>query len=169
MPAPNRTECRGDSRSAHACGVIATAQRRCQRPAFTVALAVVALGALLGAMTSASATARADPEPLPNPAVSVVCDDAFCTPGVKGDVVLGAPCGDTTYYVFGTTSWGRLVFCGSPRRYEPRYFRAMPMLGVKELGSSCAGHFTAVAQAPDGLFLTCVIQDNQPVWVRGDT
>jgi hypothetical protein len=25
-----------------------------------------------------------------------------------------------------------------------------------------------VAQAPDGLFLTCSFQDNRAVWVRGD-
>jgi len=97
-----------------------------------------------------------------------VCDDAFCTPGITGNVVLGAPCGDTAHYVFGTTSWGRLVFCGSPRRYSPRYFRAMPMLGIKILGTNCTGHDFAMAQAPDGLFLTCASQDGQAEWVRGD-
>jgi hypothetical protein len=83
-------------------------------------------------------------------------------------VVLGAPCGDTGSYVFGTTSWGRLVFCGSPRRYEPRYFRSPPMMGIKELMSSCTGYENSVAQAPDGLFLTCSFADNRAVWVRGN-
>lgn len=83
-------------------------------------------------------------------------------------MVLGAPCAETGFYVFGTTSWGRLVFCGSPRRYEPRYFRSPPMKGVKELNSSCAGNETYVAQAPDGLFLSCSFVNNKPVWVRGD-
>ena len=96
------------------------------------------------------------------------CDDAFCTPGIKAGVVLGAPCSETGYYVFGTTSWGRLVFCGSPRRYEPRYFRSPPMVGVKEHRSSCSGYENYVAQAPDGLFLTCSFRNNEPVWVRGD-
>lgn len=96
------------------------------------------------------------------------CNDAFCTPGITGGVVLGAPCQDTAYYVFGTTDWGRLVFCGSPRRYEPRYFRSPPMMGIKDLGSSCAGYENDVAQAPDGLFLTCGWEHNAPVWVRGD-
>ncbi len=97
------------------------------------------------------------------------CNDAFCTPGITGGVVLGAPCADTSFYVFGTTSWGRLVFCGSPRRYEPRYFRSPPMVGIKDLDSSCTGFENSVAQAPDGLFLTCAATaDNRMVWARGD-
>ena len=96
------------------------------------------------------------------------CNDAFCTPGITGGVVLGAPCGDTSFFVFGTTSWGRLVFCGSPRRYEPRYFRSPPMMGVKDLNSSCSANENAVAQAPDGLFLTCAFENGQALWVRGD-
>lgn len=104
----------------------------------------------------------------PSPASATECNDAFCTPGITGGVVLGAPCSDTAFYVFGTTSWGRLVFCGSPRRYEPRYFRSPPMVGVKELDGSCEGYENSVAQAPDGLFLTCSFAGNRPVWVRGD-
>ena len=96
------------------------------------------------------------------------CNDAYCTPGIAPGVVLGAPCGDTSFYVFGTTSWGRLVFCGSPRRYEPRFFRSPPMVGIKELDSSCTGYENYVAQAPDGLFLTCSFENQKAVWVRGD-
>ncbi len=96
------------------------------------------------------------------------CNDAYCAPGIAGGVVLGAPCSDTSFFVFGTTSWGRLVFCGSPRRYDPRYFRSPPMAGVKDLNGDCAGYENSVAQAPDGLFLTCSFQNNRPVWVRGD-
>jgi hypothetical protein len=134
----------------------------------TLAASMITLAALLTTTSLHPASARADPAPLPDPAVSEVCNDAYCTPGIKGNVVLGAPCGDTGFYVFGTTSWGRLVFCGSPRRYDPRYFRAMPMDGIKELGRNCTGHENNMAQAPDGLFLTCAIQDEQAVWVRGD-
>lgn len=114
--------------------------------------AVLALAGLAG-----PAVARAD-----------ACNDAFCTPGITGGVVLGAPCSDTAYFVFGTTSWGRLVFCGSPRRYEPRYFRSPPMVGIKELNASCTGYENYVAQAPDGLFLTCGMANDAAVWVRGD-
>lgn len=96
------------------------------------------------------------------------CDDPFCTPGIRPGVVLGAPCEDPTYFVFGTTDWGRLVFCGSPRRYEPRYFRSPPMRGVKELDDTCSMHENEVAQAPDGMFLTCVSRDGVPKWERGD-
>lgn len=102
------------------------------------------------------------------PAPANECNDAYCTPGIKPGVVLGAPCSETAHYVFGTTSWGRLVFCGSPRRYAPRYFRSPYMVGVKDLGSSCEGNENYVAQAPDGLFLVCGIENNRPVWVRGD-
>jgi len=104
----------------------------------------------------------------PGPASAAECNDAFCTPGITGGVVLGAPCPQTSFFVFGTTSWGRLVFCGSPRRYEPRYFRSPPMVGIKDLDSSCTGYENSVAQAPDGLFLTCGFVNNRAVWVRGD-
>jgi hypothetical protein len=97
------------------------------------------------------------------------CNDPSCVPGITGGVVLGAPCGDTAHYVFGTTSWGRLVFCGSPRRYEPRYFRSPPLKGIREENSSCEGALNAVAQAPDGLFLTCMASDGTSRWLRGDT
>jgi hypothetical protein len=92
------------------------------------------------------------------------CNDAFCTPGIKGGVTLGAPCNDTQYYVFGTTSWGRLVFCGSPRRYEPRYFRSLPMKGVKAENSLCQGLENSVAQGFDGRYLFCQALDGQPLW-----
>lgn len=96
------------------------------------------------------------------------CDVLSCVPGIRGDVVLGAPCDDTAYYVFATTSWGRLVFCGSPRRYEPRYFRSPPMAGVKTENSGCLGYENSVAQAPDGLFLSCLSADGSSTWVRAD-
>ncbi|HPX36879.1 MAG TPA: hypothetical protein PLH92_06020 [Mycobacterium sp.] len=105
---------------------------------------------------------------MPAPAQANECNDAFCTPGIAPGVVLGAPCADTSFYVFGTTSWGRLVFCGSPRRYEPRFFRSPPMVGIKELNTSCTGYENSVAQAPDGLFLTCAAQGNAMLWLRGD-
>ena len=70
--------------------------------------------------------------------------------------MLGSYCDNFTYYAFGVTSWGRLVFCGSPRRYEPRWFRSPEMRGIKEYMSDCAGYDGEVAQAPDGLFLSCV-------------
>jgi len=84
-------------------------------------------------------------------------------------VVLGAPCSDTAFFVFGTTSWGRLVFCGSPRRYEPRWFRSPPMVGIRDLNSPCTVETNSVAQAPDGLFLTCVSMNGSSKWLRGDT
>jgi hypothetical protein len=97
------------------------------------------------------------------------CHVPSCVPGIRGGVVLGAPCDNTSHYVFGTTSWGRLVFCGSPRRYAPRYFRSPPMLGVKEENSPCHGDDFSVAQSPDGLFLSCVSANGSARWVRGDT
>jgi hypothetical protein len=97
------------------------------------------------------------------------CNAPSCVPGIAGGVVLGASCPDTSYFVFGTTSWGRLVFCGSPRRYAPRYFRSPPMAGVKDENISCGGFENAVAQAPDGLFLSCVSANGASRWVRGDS
>jgi len=99
----------------------------------------------------------------------VSCDYPSCVPGISPGVVLGAPCDNTTYFVFATTSWGRLVFCGSPRRYAPRYFRSPPMAGMKEVNSDCTGFENDVAQAPDGLFLTCLSANGAARWVRGDT
>ncbi|WP_197380513.1 hypothetical protein [Mycolicibacterium mengxianglii] len=96
------------------------------------------------------------------------CNDAWCVPGITPNVVLGSYCSNTTYFAFGTTSWGRLVFCGSPRRYEPRWFRSPPMMGIKEENSPCDGYIDDVAQAPDGLILSCVPMDGASLWRRGD-
>jgi hypothetical protein len=96
------------------------------------------------------------------------CHYPHCTPGIQPNVVLGSYCNNATYYSFGVTSWGRLVFCGSPRRYEPRWFRSPEMHGVKEEGAPCPGFEGEVAQAPDGLFLTCVANEGRTFWERGD-
>jgi hypothetical protein len=96
------------------------------------------------------------------------CNYPSCAPGIMPNAVLGASCDNTTYYAFGVTSWGRLVFCGSPRRYEPRWFRSPEMHGIKDENSLCPGFDGHVAQAPDGLFLTCVAKDGHTFWERGD-
>lgn len=111
----------------------------------------------------------------PSFAGPTVCDYPECTPGIMGHQVLGTPCDNTTYYAFGTDSMptapeaGRLMFCGSPRRYEPRWFRSPPMAGVKEEGAECHQWLNYVAQAPDGLFLICIAHDGVTTWVRADT
>lgn len=113
----------------------------------------------------------------PAAAGPTVCDYPDCTPGIAPHVALGAPCDNTTYYVFGTADYnvfpgsqpGRLMFCGSPRRYEPRWFRSPPMAGVKEEGANCLQYQNYVAQAPDGLFLVCIGHDGHTTWVRADT
>ena len=136
-------------------------------------MTVAASAVLLAAGLLMPASASADPAaPAPAPPINASeCNDAFCTPGITPGVELGAPCGDTGYYVFGVdtrNNWGRLLFCGSPRRYEPRYFRSPPMMGVKEFNSNCSGYESYVAQAPDGLVLTCAPQNGESIWVRGD-
>jgi hypothetical protein len=107
-----------------------------------------------------------------------ICDLPDCTPGIRAHMILGTPCDSTTYYVFATADYyvsfatqpGRLMFCGSPRRYEPRWFRSPPMAGVKAENSDCVDYPEYyVAQAPDGLFLVCNAHDGRQVWERGDT
>ncbi len=125
---------------------------------------VAAASAILAGMLTAP-QANAGPQ---------TCNDAFCVPGITPNVVLGSYCSNTTYYVFGTAvagpsiKPGRLVFCGSPRRYEPRWFRSPPMAGIRDENSSCDGYLDYVAQAPDGLFLTCVPMNGDSLWRRGD-
>ena len=121
---------------------------------------VAAVTALLGAGVWMAPPAGAGP---------TVCDYPACTPGIQPGVVIGAPCDDTTYYVFGVTAQGRLVFCGSPRRYEPRYFRSPPMAGIKDENADCINYANYVAQSPDGLFLTCIAAAGRTFWTRGDT
>lgn len=129
----------------------------------TVTALAIALTGVAAAWMSGP-TAVADPASTPGG-----CDYPSCTPGIAPNVVLGAPCDNTTYYVYGVTDWGRLVFCGSPRRYAPRWFRSPEMHGIKDENSDCHGYDGEVAQAPDGLFLTCVPADDRTVWLRGDT
>lgn len=129
---------------------------------------VAAVAALMSVGVSLASPAAAGP---------TVCDYPACTPGIMPHVVLGAPCDNTTYYVFGTADYyvsfasqpGRLMFCGSPRRYEPRWFRSPPMAGIKEENTECRRYTNYVAQSPDGLFLVCIAQDGRSFWTRGDT
>lgn len=128
-----------------------------------IAAAALVLGGLLAAPSTVA-------EPAPS------CDDPSCVPGMTPGVVLGTLCDNTTYFVFGTTSYGpveslpgRVVFCSSPRRIHGRWFRSPRMVGIKEEGGDCTEYTNFVAQAPDGLFLTCVAQNGRTTWVRGDT
>ncbi|QQW32792.1 hypothetical protein [Mycobacterium marinum] len=136
---------------------------------FIVASVAAVLGSAMWAGLPVAPLAVAEPS---------TCDYPDCTPGIRPHVVLGAPCDSTTYYVFGTADYyvsfatepGRLMFCGSPRRYEPRWFRSPPMAGIKDENSSCTDFPEYyVAQAPDGLFLVCVAHDGRQAWERGDT
>ena len=43
------------------------------------------------------------------------------------------------------------------------------MVGIRDLNSPCTVETNSVAQAPDGLFLTCVSMNGQSLWLRGDT
>ncbi|KUH96950.1 hypothetical protein AU189_09415 [Mycolicibacterium acapulense] len=130
---------------------------------------VAVLAALLSfaALTAAPPAAAQPPLP-PLPPPGAECNHPNCTPGIRPGVILGSYCNNTTYYAFGVTEWGRLVFCGSPRRYEPRWFRSPEMHGVKNEFDLCPLHVGEVAQAPDGLFLTCVAKDGRSYWERGD-
>ena len=120
-------------------------------------LIVALAAALIGIGVLMPPTAAAGP---------TVCDYPDCTPGIMPHQILGAPCDNTTYYAFGVAdgyvSWasqpGRLMFCGSPRRYQPRWFRSPPMAGIKEENSDCKLWLNYVAQSPDGLFLICIAQ-----------
>ncbi|WP_245906763.1 hypothetical protein [Mycolicibacterium palauense] len=102
------------------------------------------------------------------------CNDAFCVPGITPNVVLGDYCANPNYFVFGTAvagpsiQPGRLLFCGSPRRYAPRWFRSPPIAGIRDENSSCDGSLHMVAQAPDGLFLSCIPVNGASLWRRGD-
>jgi hypothetical protein len=133
----------------------------------TVRIVVAAAAGLLAASLLASPASAdpADPAPADDP---TSCNEPACAPGIQPGVVLGAPCDNTTYYVFGVTDWGRLVFCGSPRRKAPRWFRTTNMLGVKLEGGNCSGRDGAMAQAPDGLFLSCDARNGASTWTRGD-
>src|SRR5690242_18397518 len=129
---------------------------------------VALVAALLGAGVLAAPPASAGP---------TVCDYPACTPGIMPHQVLGAPCDNTSYYAFGVADGyvsfasepGRLMFCGSPRRYQPRWFRSPPMAGVKDENAECPNYLNYVAQAPDGLFLICIAHDGIASWVRADT
>ncbi len=125
-------------------------------------MTVMATASMIVAGMLAAPQANAGPQ---------TCNDAFCTPGINPNAVLGAPCDNTAYYVFGVDArngWGRLVFCGSPRRYEPRWFRSPPMVGIRDENSLCINEQNSVAQAPDGLFLSCVPMNGETRWLRGD-
>jgi hypothetical protein len=129
---------------------------------------VAAVVALLMAGALVATPAIADPP--------TDCNEPSCVPGIQPGVVLGTLCENTTYYVFGVTASApggsdapnRIVFCGSPRRYAPRWYRSPSLVGVKNLGADCTPYLNMVAQAPDGMFLMCMVQNGRTQWIRGD-
>ena len=123
----------------------------------------------IAALLTAGTLTVAPPVAPPASAGPTVCDVPACVPGIQPGAVIGAPCTNTTYYVFGVTSFGRVVFCGSPRRYAPRWFRTLEVRGIKDMNSNCSGFDYEMAQAPDGLFLTCIPGNGASRWLRGDT
>jgi hypothetical protein len=132
-----------------------------------VRTAMFAAAGLLAVGVLSAPPVTADPADPVAPA-PVECNDPSCVPGIMPGAVLGAPCTNTTYYVFGVTDWGRVVFCGSPRRYEPRWFRSTELRGIKTEGANCSGRDGEMAQAPDGLFLSCDSRNGAASWTRGD-
>jgi hypothetical protein len=135
---------------------------------YSVRLVVAAATGLLAAGLITAPAVPAEPPPPAPPAPMAECNEPSCVPGIQPGAVLGAPCTNTTYYVFGVTSWGRVVFCGSPRRKGPRWFRSTELRGVKIEGSNCSGRDGEMAQAPDGLFLSCDARTGASTWTRGD-
>jgi hypothetical protein len=124
---------------------------------------------VLAALTASLLMVDAPPASAVPPVESgAECNYPNCTPGIQPNVVLGSYCDNPTYWAFGVTDWGRLVFCGSPRRYEPRWFRSPEMHGIKLEGDLCPAQDGDVAQAPDGLFLTCNARNGRSYWERGD-
>jgi hypothetical protein len=124
---------------------------------------------VLAALTASLLMVGAPPASAVPPVESgAECNYPNCTPGIQPNVVLGSYCDNPTYWAFGVTDWGRLVFCGSPRRYEPRWFRSPEMHGIKLEGDLCPAQDGDVAQAPDGLFLTCNARNGRSYWERGD-
>jgi hypothetical protein len=134
----------------------------------TFAAVLAAMAASMSVLAAPPAAAQPPPVLPPLPPPGQECNYPDCTPGIAPHIVLGSYCNNTTYYVYGVTDWGRLVFCGSPRRYEPRWFRAMEMHGIKNQGDLCPALEGEMAQAPDGLFLTCIEKDGRSYWERGD-
>jgi hypothetical protein len=123
---------------------------------------------MVAAGLSTAPSVLADPGDPPPADDLTSCNEPACVPGIQPGVVLGSPCDNTTYYVFGVTDWGRLVFCGSPRRLAPRWFRSTELRGIKLEGGNCSGHDGEMAQAPDGLFLSCDARNDASTWTRGD-
>lgn len=132
---------------------------------------------------SLPATAGADPaDPPADPAAEPAsapsappapCNDPSCVPGINRVVELGSYCDNVIYYVFATTPNGRVVFCDSARGFEPRYFRALPLVGIREYNTPCTWPLNEMAQAPDGLFLLCGMSlretgEADSRWIRGD-
>jgi hypothetical protein len=104
---------------------------------------------------------------------STRCDDPSCIPGINRVVELGSNCDNIIYFVFATTNWGRVVFCDSARDMAPRYFRALPVAGLRDYDTHCDQPYNQMAQAPDGLFLLCGMHLNpdgsaDSRWIRGD-
>ena len=80
--------------------------RTCENSQVRSLFAALAALAAPSALLIAAPSAPAQPPP---PPAGVECNYPNCTPGIQPNIMLGSYCNNNTYYVFGVTSWGRLV------------------------------------------------------------
>lgn len=105
-----------------------------------VAAFAMACGFVAAPMATAG-TASALPGP---------CEGADCVSYVHRGVEAGGPCRVGTRYIYGLTSSGGTVVCGSDRQWRA----SPPLVGVRTQRTACTPG--GVAQSVDGLPLSCV-------------
>ncbi|HKI42980.1 MAG TPA: hypothetical protein VKA66_21980 [Mycobacterium sp.] len=78
-----------------------------------------------------------------------IADDV---PGMRDNAVLGAPCdnGKEFKYIYGHGPNGETLAC-----VDDVWVESVPLVGVRQIGSSCSGSWAA--QAPDGRPLICIV------------
>ena len=106
-------------------------------------IAAVALGCgFIAAPMVSAASASAYP---------VSCDGAGCVSYIERGAALGDPCVPNTRYNFGLDASGATLACSANRVW----IASPPLVGVRTLRSLC-GEDKGVAQAPDGVPLSCI-------------
>ncbi len=114
-------------------------------------MAAVALGCgVVAAPMIVAGTASASP---------MTCDGAGCVTYIHRDAAEGAPCEPNTRYNFGLDASGNTLACSSSRKW----ISSPPLVGIRVAGTQCGGE-TGMAQAPDGLPLSCTGGFWRPDW-----
>lgn len=91
--------------------------------------------------------------------------EQYGLPGLVDGAVAGQPCYNYPLFIFGQGAGGEQYACmDQGTNTTGLWVRAVPVIGVRQIGTQCASEQQYAAQSPDGRPLVCDVRTG---WVPG--